>query len=94
MGCCLFATALAGMPRLAFLLWWLFQPARIQATFDNFLVAALGVVFLPWTTLMYVLVAPGGIAWFDWLWLGLALVIDIGTYTGGGRAEQQRRSTA
>ncbi|MFN8496381.1 MAG: hypothetical protein U0641_00880 [Anaerolineae bacterium] len=32
---------------------------------------------------MYVIVAPGGIAGFDWVWLGLALAADIASYSGG-----------
>jgi len=90
MGCCLFAVMLAGAPRLAFLLWWLFQPVRMEATFDGFLWPLLGLVFVPWTTIMYVLVFPAGITGFDWVWLGLAAVVDIGTYVGNGRAYQSR----
>jgi hypothetical protein len=88
MGCCLFVTVLAGAPRLAFLLWWLFQPVRINATFHTFVWPLLGVLFLPWTTLMYVLVFPGGIVGFDWVWLGLAFAVDIATYTGGARSRR------
>jgi hypothetical protein len=84
MGCCLFATVLAGAPRLAFLLWWLFQPVRIDATFETWFWPVLGVLFAPWTTLMYVIVFPAGINGFDWVWLGLAVVIDIASYAGGG----------
>jgi len=90
MGCCLFASVLAGAPRLAFLLYWLFRPLQVQAAFDSFLVALLGVLFLPWTALMYVLVASAGLSVFDWILLGLALVIDISTYTGGGVANRRR----
>jgi len=90
MGCCLFASILAGAPRLAFLLFWLFRPLQVQAAYDSFLVALLGVIFLPWTALMYLFVASGGITWFDWIWLGLALAIDISTYTGGGVANRRR----
>ena len=32
---------------------------------------------------MYVIVAPGGIVSWDWLWLGLMLVADIASYTSG-----------
>jgi hypothetical protein len=32
---------------------------------------------------MYVLVSPGGILGFDWLWLGLMLVADLASYGGG-----------
>jgi hypothetical protein len=39
---------------------------------------------------MYVLVAPGGIEGWDWLWLGLALVADISSYAGGGYGNRRR----
>jgi hypothetical protein len=84
MGCCLFAVLLAGAPRLAFVLWW------VQATFSNFIWPLVGVLLVPWTTIMYVIVYPAGINGFDWLWLGLALAIDIGTYVGNGRARQMQ----
>jgi hypothetical protein len=43
---------------------------------------------------MYVLVAPAGITGFDWIWLGLGLLADIGSYGGGafsGRNRMPRR---
>lgn len=83
MGCCLFMVVLAGAPRLAFMLWWIFQPLRVQPAFSTFIWPLLGVIFIPWTTLMYVVVYPQGINGFDWIWLGLALAADIATYTGG-----------
>ena len=43
----------------------------------------LGIVFLPWTTLMYVIVAPGGVVGWDWLRVGLMLAADIASYVGG-----------
>jgi len=90
MGCCLFAIMLAGAPRLAFLLWWIVQPLRMQTTFTTFIWPLIGVIFLPWTTIMYVLVYPAGINGFDYLWLGLALLVDIGTYVGNARAKRDR----
>jgi len=90
MGCCAFALVLAGAPRLAFLLWWLLAPTRINATFDSLLIAILGVVFLPWTALMYVVVLPGGLSVVNWIFLGLALVVDIGSYGSGYTANGRR----
>jgi hypothetical protein len=90
MGCCLFALLLAGAPRLVFVLWWIFQPFRMQATFPNFFWPLLGVILVPWTTVMYVIVFPGGINGFDWLWLGLALAVDVSTYVGNARARQMQ----
>jgi hypothetical protein len=92
MGCCLFAVMLAGAPRLAFVLWWIFQPVRFNATFSSFIWPILGVLIVPWATLMYVIVAPGGITGFDWLWLGLALAVDIATYGGGARSRSMQTS--
>ena len=43
----------------------------------------LGIVFLPWTPIMYVIVAPSGVDGVEWLWLGLMVVVDIASYTGG-----------
>ena len=90
MGCCLFASVMAGAPRVAFMLWWLLQPVRITNMFDTFVIPLLGVIFLPWLTLVYVIVAPGGIQWFDWIWQGLALFADIASYTGGGVSGRRR----
>jgi hypothetical protein len=89
MGCCLFATLLAGAPRLAFLLWWLFQPVRINATFSSFIMPLLGVLFVPWTTIAYVALFPGGITGFDWVLIAFAFFVDLSTYGGGYRSRAQ-----
>ncbi|MCP4165385.1 MAG: hypothetical protein GY759_05775 [Chloroflexi bacterium] len=88
--CCFFTTLVLFGPRLAILLWWLIQPLRWQATFSTFIWPLLGFIFLPWTTLMYVLVAPGGVVGFDWFWLGLMFIADIGSYVGGGYGNRDR----
>ena len=83
--CCFFATLVFFGPRLAILIWWLVQPGRWQAAFSHFnmpfLWELLGFLFLPWTTIMYVIIAPGGVTGFDWVWLGLGLLADIATYS-------------
>ncbi len=89
--CCLFTTLVLAGPRRAGVLWWLFQPVRWQAAFNgSWLWPLLGLLFLPWLTLMYVIVAPGGITGFDWVWLGLALVADIASYSGGAYGNRDR----
>jgi hypothetical protein len=50
----------------------------------------LGIIFLPWTTLMYLIVFPGGVVGFDWLWLGLGVLAGISTYDGGGYGNRER----
>ena len=88
--CCFWTVLIFIGPRAAILVWWLLQPLRWQLAFPNFLWALLGFLFLPWLTLAYVLVAPGGIVGFDWVWLGLALVIDIAQWSGGGYRHRDR----
>ena len=53
--------------------------AMFEAALGSFLVALLGIIFLPFTTLMYVLLwSPTGLTGWDWLWLLLAFLIDLG----------------
>ncbi len=80
--CCFFVALVTLGPRFGILLWWLFQPARFQLVFQTWIWPLLGIIFLPWVTLMYVVVAPGGITGFDWVWLGLALFADIASWSG------------
>lgn len=47
---------------------------------------------MPWTTLVYVMVYPGGIVWFDWFFLGFAVLIDIGSWGGGAYSNRSRWS--
>ncbi len=32
---------------------------------------------------MYVIVSPGGVTGFDWVWIGIMLAVDIASYSGG-----------
>ena len=39
---------------------------------------------------MYVIVEPvGGISGFDWVWLGIGLLADIGMYAGSAYKREQ-----
>jgi hypothetical protein len=55
-------------------------PAVVNAAFDFGDHPVAGIAFLPFTTLMYlILYTPGiGLTGWDWLWLGLAVVLDVG----------------
>lgn len=94
MGCCLGVLLLAGAPRIALLVWWFADPARVSGTFPGWIWPVLGFLLLPWTTFAYVFVAPGGVAGFDWIILVIALLLDLGAHGGGGRAYSRRRRMA
>ncbi len=83
--CCFFTALLLAGPRLAVLVWWIISPAYIAAAFDSWFWAILGLIFLPWTILMYLVIFPGGIVGFDWIILGLGIFADMAGYFGSYR---------
>ena len=93
--CC--AIAVLGLigPRALVAFWWLVDPARWTLVFGNSaLIPALGFLFLPWTTLMYVLFwAAGGLDFLGWLFVAVAFVADIGTYGGGAFGNKEKVSS-
>ncbi len=78
MGCLLVLLA-AISPRFVVILFWLARPVQFDAAFGGPIIPILGIIFLPFTTLMYVILqTPGvGLNGSDWLWVGLALVLDL-----------------
>ena len=88
--CCFFASLFTLGPRAAILVWWLISPVRWEQAFSSFWWAALGFILAPWTTLMWVAVAPGGITGFDYVWLGLGIFADIATWASSGREGRAR----
>jgi hypothetical protein len=81
-------------PRVAILVWWLVSYDRWDAAFDSFWIAFIGFLLAPWTTLMYVIVAPNGLNGFDWVWIALAVVIDVSSYTSGAYSNRERMGYA
>jgi hypothetical protein len=91
--CCLVTVLVFLGPRALILIWWLVEPLRWQQTFNTVLLPVLGFLFLPWTTLVYVLVAPGGVVGVDWFVLGIAFLADLAAYAGGGYGNRGRVSS-
>jgi hypothetical protein len=89
---CLFLIFGAAFPRLATIFIWLARPAFFSAAFGGaWLIPLLGIIFLPFTTLMYVLLwSPAGLIGWDWFWLFLAVVIDLGGLAGSTYANRDR----
>ncbi len=93
-GMCLFILLLLLGPRAVIVVWWLVSPVQWNLTFGGILLPILGFLILPWTTLMYMFVAPGGVVGFDYVWLALALVIDLSSHTAGSVYRRRRRAMA
>jgi hypothetical protein len=90
--CLLFAIFVLLGPRALIFFWWLLEPARWAATFETAIIPMMGFLFLPWTTIMWVLVFPGGVDGLDWLWLGIGLAVDIASYTGSTWSNRDKAS--
>jgi hypothetical protein len=91
--CCLVLVASGLGPRIVLVGWWLFGD-RVDLAFGSWIWPLLGLLFLPWTTLFYVLMwsVVGGVSGAEWLLVALGVVLDIGTY--GARSAKSRYGSA
>lgn len=87
--CCWLLIGWAFAPRIALVLMWLLTD-RISQAFGGILLPLLGFFILPWTTLMYTLVSPGGLGLIDIVILVIAVAADLGAYGGGARYRRGR----
>ena len=79
---CLLAFSIAVAPRLVLVLAWLFSDRWHLVWQGNVIMPLLGIIFLPFTTIMYMLawspaLGGGGIEGWDWLWIILGVFLDI-----------------
>ena len=75
---CLLAFGLAVAPRLFLILAWIFSDRWQDVWQGDFLIPLLGIILLPYTTIMYMLVwTTNGIEGWDWLWIILGLLLDF-----------------
>jgi hypothetical protein len=88
---CLFALFAGVFPRLAVLILWIARPERVDAAFSTLLWPLLGIIFLPFATLIYLLLyTPGrGLSGGDWFWIVLAALLDIGHWVAGASQRSQ-----
>ena len=93
--CCLVLVAGFIGPRVALLAWWIFGD-RVELAFDSWIWPLLGLVFLPWTTLAYLLVwsVVGGVEGWEWLVVALGFFGDIATYSSRAAASRYQSSRA
>jgi hypothetical protein len=94
--CCFTTIFLVLASRLGILVWWLQNPLAHDQPFADFVLPGglafpgwlwtlVGAIFLPWTTLAYLLLYPGGIVGYEWLILGVALLVDLAGHGGSYR---------
>jgi len=83
-----------GFSRIILLMFWISRPVQWTAAFGgSWLLPCLGFLFLPFTTLVYVWMqtpVPGPIQGLDWVWLILAVVIDVASVASAGYSNRDR----
>jgi hypothetical protein len=91
---CLFAIFAGLFPRLALFIIWIARPRLVDAAFDTWIFPLLGIVFLPFGTLMYVLLyTPGvGLTGWEWFWVVFAALLDVAHIAASVRQRMQVQS--
>ena len=95
---CLLAFSAAVAPRLLLIVAWIFADRWPLVWQDDWIMPLLGIIFLPYTTIMYMLtvtVTPAGLlplAGTDWLWIILGLFLDFMKW--GQMLANRREATA
>ena len=74
-------------PRLVLVFLWLFTNS-VDSAFSSLLLPLVGIIFLPFTTLFYVLVysiAHNGPTAAGWILVFIGFLLDLGSYSSGYR---------
>ena len=88
---CLFILIAALSPRLAVILMWIFTP-WVDRAFGPVIWPILGVLFLPLTTLIYVILLNTngrGVHGWEWIFVIVAAFGDLASYGGGAFGRQR-----
>ena len=91
MGCIFILFALVSS-RLALALVWIFTP-WVDRAFSTLIWPILGIIFLPWTTLLYVVfwnTNGRGVHGWEWIFVVLAVLVDVSS----DGASARRRAAA
>jgi len=81
---CLLAFTVALAPRLVLILAAFFSERWDLVWQGNWFIPLLGIIFLPFTTVMYMLAwnPVTGISGFDWCWILIGVLLDIWKWAG------------
>ena len=78
------------LPRFVLLVAWSNDQAYWGSLFGSGVWTLFGFLFFPWTTLIYGFAAANGMSLLNWIFLGLAFLIDLGTWGIGGFAAKKQ----
>ncbi len=92
MGCLL--VLIGGIfPRLAVFIIWVARPEKVDAAFDTWIWPLLGIIFLPFATLIYLILwRAGGLDGWDWFWVAVAAFFDLAHWGTSAASRRQVRA--
>ncbi|HEX6868426.1 MAG TPA: hypothetical protein VF119_06455 [Candidatus Limnocylindrales bacterium] len=80
------------LPRFALLVGWSNDPTAWTSLFGSPVWFLFGFLFFPWTTLIYGFCVQNGMSLINWIFVGAALLIDLGTWGIGAFATREQVS--
>jgi hypothetical protein len=80
------------LPRFVLLVGWYNDPTAWTSLFGSGVWFLFGFLFFPWTTLIYGFVVQNGMSLINWIFVGAALLIDLGTWGIGAFATREQVS--
>jgi hypothetical protein len=91
--CCVALSMAFIGPRFAYLLVWIFDTGRVNAVFSSWIWPVLGILFAPWTVLLYTLAwgPVHGVSGIGWFVVAIGVFLDLMTYSS--RAASNRYQT-
>ena len=81
------------LPRFVLLVAWSNASSYWGTLFGSPVWLLGGFLFFPWTTLIYGLVQQNGLSLLNWVFIGAALLIDLGTWGIGAFASRKQVSS-
>ena len=89
--CCVLSLLVFIGPRIAAIAWYITDTVRWNAAFGSIIWPILGVLLVPWTTLAYVWMSPGGVSGLEWVIVGLGLLLDFAAFVGGAYSRRNSK---
>jgi hypothetical protein len=88
---CLFALFAGFFPRVALVIVWI-ATDLVDRAFSTWVIPLLGLIFLPFTTLIYALVWIPGVHLGNgrWIWVAIAFAAELAGYAGTARTNRER----
>ena len=92
---CLFAMFAGFFPRIALVVIWI-ATDLVDRAFSTWVIPRLGLIVLPFTTLVYAVAWAPGVHLGNgrWVWVAIAFAIELMGYAGTARTNRERMGRA